>query len=362
MARILIKDEAGTTLATIHRPDILDLGAKIRLADGTDRFVLREELRIDPATGTETQTVEIGNLGKPVSATAGRSPRRIPINLGHCGGWTLQKVSATAYTFVRCLDDAEASAIEEAANFCRKYITNPAHGLLRSSYRAWQQAYKTVSEEAHGTPDLADYLQGAFVGWLLVWSLVRDQSKHGTRTGFGKDSDEYTQLIAATNRAYDESLAYRIVEATRNAVTHREMPPLRLHRNRQLDRGTGEIRAEISYTFAASYLLAWDSCPAAIKREFRSNPDTQVSVPDVIDGAMIAMDTVLVEMMKARMPELNRKILYLRSVFSECEPDLPMLIRATRPLAGSRITGGIDFQVQPLHDIAFVTRNAPISG
>src|SRR5260370_30451062 len=66
--------------------------------------------------------------------------------------------------------------------------------------------------------------------------------------------------------------------------------------------GTGEIRVEISYTFAASYLLAWDSCPAAIKREFRSNPDTQVSVPDVIDGAMIALDTALLELIKARMP------------------------------------------------------------
>jgi hypothetical protein len=141
VAQVIIKDEAGTTVATIHRPDLLDIGAKIRLADGTDRFVLREERRIDPAAGTETQTVVIGKLGKLVSATAGQTPRRIPINLGHCDGWTLQRVSATAYTFVRCLDDAEASAIDEAASFCRKYVTNPAHGLLRSSYRAWQQAY-----------------------------------------------------------------------------------------------------------------------------------------------------------------------------------------------------------------------------
>jgi hypothetical protein len=77
-------------------------------------------------------------------------------------------------------------------------------------------------------------------------------------------------------------------------------------------------------------------------------PNAHVSAPDVIDEAMITVDTVLLEMIKARMPQLNREILHLRTVSASVNQTLPILIRVVHPMAGSTIIGGIDFQVQPL--------------
>lgn len=366
VARIIVKGEAGTTLATVERSDVFDIGDMMRTGDGSDVFVLRDTLEIDPAAGTETQIVIVGRLRAPASAAPppgreSRKPGHISISLGRCAGWTLQRASATAYSFVRCVDEAEAEQIEEAADFCRKYVTNPVHDLLRSTYRAWRQAYQLVSEDENWTPDTADYLQGAFVGWLLAWRLVIDQARHDVRAGFGDDSNEFRRLEAARHKAHGESVAYRLTEAMRNAVTHREIPPLRLHRNRQRNPATNETITVSTYTFPVSYLLNWRKCPGPIKREFASSPHAEFSVPEIIDEAMRAIDGVLLEMIKAWTPDINRRILYLRGLFSETEPDLPVLISAVRPLAGSRVTGGINLRFRRLDDLAYVVRNSPVS-
>jgi hypothetical protein len=239
--------EGGAILATLQRDRPFEIGDVITLPDGGAVVVIGDREDMRPGQSRE-QTVFVGEPPRP--------RRRFKIDLGSCPEWTLQSAGVTT-TFVRCVDANEAEGIEAAARFCRKYATLPTYRLLSSSFRVWHQTFSRAvnAERNEWNPALAEDLLGAFVGWLLIWRLVLDQAEHDLSSRFGRNSDQQTQFRLARNEAYDSSQAYRIVEALRNLVQHREMPSLKLNRTKQLDRAVGETATKVSYRFPVSDLL-----------------------------------------------------------------------------------------------------------
>jgi len=263
--------EGGAILATMLRDQPYEIGDVITLADGEAVVIIGENENIRPGQSWK-QTVFVGAPTKP--------QQQFNINLGTCPEWTLQKADATT-TFVRCVTAAEVEQIIKAASFCRKYATIPTHRLLSSSFRVWQQTFDRAANAKRGewNPALAEDLLGAFVGWLLIWRLVLDQAAHDLSSRFGNDSEQLTKFRLSTHNAYDSSRPYRVVDALRNLVQHRGMPSLTLNRTEKLDKDTGRIVTQVSYTFPVSDLLNSPKCPAKVKREFRDQPDMEQCQP-----------------------------------------------------------------------------------
>jgi hypothetical protein len=344
--------EGGAILATLQRDQPYEIGDVITLADGEAVVIIGDREDIRPGQSWK-QTVFVGELRQ--------SRPRLKIDLGSCPDWTLQSAGATT-TFVRCVDADEVEQIKTAAGFCRKYATVPTYRLLNSSFRVWQQTLNRVANAKNGgwEPALAEDLLGAFVGWLLIWRLVLDQAEHDLSFRFGKSSDQLTKFRLARRTAYDTSSAYRVVEALRNLVQHREMPSLQLNRTRVLDRATGRPVTKVSYRFPVSDLLNSPKCPAKVKNEFRGNPEMELELPVIVDEAMTAINSVLVELVKISEPELITYINQLRRIFIEAS-GMPLLLRAKQPSMDSK-TIGPNVEIVPLHDLQFLVLNAPIQG
>jgi hypothetical protein len=287
--------------------------------------------------------------------------KAVKIDLGPCPNWTLQIAWAEDTTFVRCLSAEEVAQIKVAVSFCRKYATMPTYRLLNSSYAVWCQTFGLAisAERRQWHPGLAENLQGAFVGWLLVWRLVLDQSEHDLSSRFGSDSEQFKAFGKARKEAYDSSRAYRVVEALRNLVQHRVMPSLNLKRAEYLDKTTGETVRQVSYRFPVSDLLSSSKCPATIKKEFGANPDLVIDLPATIGEAMTAIRQVLLELVKISIPELIVHVQTLKPIFEETH-GLPMLLRAKPPAAGA-VAGGLDFEMAALHDLQLLVMKSPLS-
>jgi hypothetical protein len=344
-------EEGGAILGTLQRDEPYEIGDAISLPDGSAAMVIGERERLQPGQNWQ-QTVLVGER---------RQPRHITIDVGGCPEWTLQSAGATT-TFVRCVSTDEVEQIKTVAAYCRKYVTLPTYRLLSSSFRVWKQTLDQVvnAPREEWTPALADALQAAAVGWLLIWRLVLDQAAHDLSSRFGKDSDQLNKFRAATHRAYDNSRAYRIVEALRNLVQHQEMPSLILRRTQELDSATGQRASKVTYRFPVSDLLNSSICPATIKNEFRDQPDTEFDLPAIIDEAMAGMNTVLVELAGSSVPELIGHVTMLRRIFRESS-GTPMLLRIAPQAAsaGSKITGS-NIEMAPLHDLQLLVQTAPI--
>jgi hypothetical protein len=341
--------EGGAVLADLQRDQPYEIGDVIMLPDGLSLAVIGDREQILPGD-TWKQTVFVGELSKPKP--------KVTINLGSCPEWTLQNAKTT--TFVRCVAADEAEQIKTAAAFCRKYATMPTHRLLNSSFMVWKQTFERVANAKKGELQLAatEELLGAFVGWILVWRLVLDQAAHDLSSRFGSDSDQVNKFRTARKRAYDGSRAYRVVEALRNLVQHSEMPYLVLNRTEELDRATGRTIANVSYKLPASYFLNSSKCSATVKNEFRSQPELELELPEIIDQAMTAINTVLLEFIKTSMPELAGHINQLRKISIEAS-GMPLLLRLKPLLAGSKLIE-TNLEMVPLHDLQFLVRNAPI--
>ncbi len=344
--------EGGAILATLQRDQPYEIGDVITLADGDAVVIIGEREDIQPGQSWK-QTVFVGELSKPQP--------RLKIDLGSCPEWTLQSAGATT-SFVRCVSADEAEQIKAVASFCRKYATMPTYRLLNSSFRVWQQTFDRPANAQKGQwdPALVEDLLGAFVGWLLIWRLVLDQAEHDLSSRFGHSSDQLAKFRLARNNAYDGSSAYRIVEALRNLVQHREMPSLHLTRAGELDRATGKPTTKVSYRFPVSDLLNSPKCPATVKKQFRDKPEMELELPTIVDQAMAAVQPVFIELVNFSVPELITYITQLRAIFIEAS-GMPLLLRAKQPSAGSN-PAGVNIEIVPLHDLQFLVQNFPILG
>jgi hypothetical protein len=350
--RDLDSAEGGAILATIQRDEPFDIGDTITLVDETPVVVIGVNDNISPGQSW-AQTVFVGEMPE--------QRRSISIDLGACPEWTLQSAGPTETKFVRCVSAAEAEQIQSASSFCRAHGTTPTYRLLNASHATWQQTLTSVTTADQGQwhPQVAEVLQGAFVGWLLVWRLVLDQADHDLSSQFGKDSAERARLKTARNTAYDSSRGYRVVEALRNLVTHRGMPSLRLNRSQQLDRSTGQVVNAVTYRFPVSDLLSSPKCPATIKKEFSSNPAEELDLLTIVGEAMAAITQVLIKLIEIYVPELKRRITQLRPIFDQAA-DMPLLLRATPPEAAGSTGGGLNFEMTPLHDLQHLVRHFPM--
>jgi hypothetical protein len=343
--RQIMPDGKGAILGKIERGDVLDIGDTIQLADGTKVVVLGDEVTI--LGNEEKQTVFVGSV-----------PARIfNIGAGGCLGWSLQRARAESTVCVRCVDDDEAAMIGTAASFCRQYGTQPTHRLLYSSYRVWQQTIASIvsPDMKHLLPSVAEDAMGALVGWILVWRLIIDQASHDLSRRFGKDSAEFRRFKVFKSGVYDDCQGYRVAEALRNMVQHREMPPLSINHSRELDPQSGKPVSRVSFTLPVSWFLDSERCPAVVKSEFRATPDALLQVADVVDDAMGGMGRVIRELIKINLPELSEHVTYLRKVFSETAPDTPVLMRLSE-----RPNQGLSFNMQRLDDLTVFIQNAPI--
>jgi hypothetical protein len=288
--------------------------------------------------------------------------KTVPIDLGYCPEWTLQRGIAHGAEFVRCVDDAEFHEIMNAAAFCRQYLLNPPSRLLMSSYKTWSDLIVKVNDQATSrlSYELSGELQSSFVGWLLIWRLVFDQADHNICTRFGKESTERSQLKTARSDAYDTHRGYRVVESMRNLVQHQEMPPFNASLSRILDRSSGNVVRNIDITFPVSWLLESPKCAAKVRSEFKENPEELLSAADIVDDAMAGFQKVFLVITKMNYPELVKSVNLVRAIFREAHPGGPGLLRAKKPLAGSRIQGGVDLEIYRLEDLLKVVLEAPI--
>lgn len=85
------------------------------------------------------------------------------------------------------------------------------------------------------------------------------------------------------------SRAYRVVEAMRNLVQHREMPLLYLTRTKERDGATGQPVTKVYYSFPVSDLLNSPKYLATVKNEFRNTPEMELEFPVIVDEAMAAI-------------------------------------------------------------------------
>jgi hypothetical protein len=288
-------------------------------------------------------------------------PKHISIDLGSCPGWTLQRAKQDSTEFVRCLSDDEFKQIATAATFCRKYALSPSFRLLFSSYRVWRDTLEKANapEAERVLFAIADELQSAFIGWLLIWRLIIDQADHDISERFGGDSNERSLLRKARSNAYDNHQAYRVVEATRNLVQHREMPPFNFNQSSGLDPQSGQITRTFEVTLPASWLLDSPKCPATIKREFEQKPTEALRVTNIVDDAMAGFQKVLITLVGINQPELAEHTNLLRGVFSEVHPGLPVLIGPQRLPAGARVQS-IQIQMAGIDDLLALVRDAPV--
>lgn len=280
VCRRVAEDGKGEVLVTTEAADFLDIGSKIRLPDGVDVLVIGDEIEIRRESAQ--QTVYIGNLPTPVAV----QPKTIRFDVGGNDGWSLQRANGDSAIFIRTLDDAEVEKIDAAAAFCREHVISPVYRLLASSHQVWKQTYDRVAEAKREelSPALSGELLGALAGWLLTWRLILDQSAHNISQRFGRESAQFADFRATANRAYDSSQAYRVVEALRNEVQHREMPPLEVRRTKTLDRTTGQIAETFSCKFPVSYLLESEKC----KNKSERNSLRHLALPSMSERLSIA--------------------------------------------------------------------------
>jgi hypothetical protein len=61
---------------------------------------------------------------------------------------------------------------------------------------------------------IADELQSAFVGWLLIWRLIIDQADHDITERFGENSSERSMLRQARSNETSDPSSTRCMPAT----------------------------------------------------------------------------------------------------------------------------------------------------
>ena len=344
VGREVVADGKGAILGIVQRNSPLDIGETVRLADGSNAVVIGDELTF--VDDQQKQTVFVGNM----------PPKKISIDVGGCSGWTLRKAGPSRATFVRCVTDEEANKIGTAASFCRRYRTSPRTDCYIRP-KVWQQT--TASVVNPGTrnivPAAAESALGALVGWILVWRLIIDQACHDLSSRFGKNSPEFARFKTFKSEVFDSCQGYRVIEGLRNAVQHRDMPPMKISHIQQLDPKTRTRVTRTSITMPVSWLLDSPKCPAVVKAEFGQTPDAVLSIPDVVDDAMAGMERVIREFIEINLPTLSGQVLYLRSLFAETAPDVPVMLRLSQ-----RPDQGLDVKMQRLDDLTLLIRESPI--
>ena len=123
----------------------------------------------------------------------------------------------------------------------------------------------------------------------------------------------------------------------------------------QLDPKTRTRVTRTSITMPVSWLLDSPKCPAVVKAEFGQTPDASLSIPDVVDDAMAGMERVIREFIEINLPTLSGQVLYLRSLFAETAPDVPVMLRLSQ-----RPDQGLDVKMQRLDDLTLLIRESPI--
>lgn len=214
-------------------------------------------------------------------------------------------------------------------------------------------------EPPHVAYELYDELESAFIGWLLIWRLVFDQLDYNISMRFGKESRERSMFKGARSKAYDTHQGYRVVEAMRNLVQHRDMLPLKATRTRRLDPQSGKVVRGVEFTFPVSWLLESTKCPAKIKAEFEETPAISLDMINIADDAMAGFQQVFVTIVKINHPEMQDSVNLLRQIFGEAHPGLPILLRIKRPDAGARMKGGVQFEIERIDDLLRIVREAP---
>ena len=174
-----------------------------------------------------------------------------------------------------------------------------------------------------------------------------------------KESNERLLLGQARRDAFDVHRGYRVVEAMRNLVQHREMTPFNLNRNRQLDRQAGQVINNIEVVFPVSWLLESSKCPAKIKSEFKDSSAEMPSMIDIVDDAMSGFHEIFSDACHNQSSGMMESVNLLRQISGEAHPGLPVLLRIKRPEAGAIIQGGVQFEIHPIEDLLRLCKRRP---
>ena len=255
------------------------------------------------------------------------------------------------------MGDDEADVIRAAVSFCRGYTSNATYRLLFASHRLWQETLARAKGPGSGESLFlfTDELLSALVGWVLIWRLILDQTDYNIASRFGHDSEQRAKFKEATSAAYDSRQGYRLVEAIRNLIQHREMPPLNFTHTTGLDPQSGQLAAQFNITFPVAWLLASPKCPATIKREFQSRAEETIDLAEVVEDAMVGFRTVFEVMVSINAPELGTHIDRLRHLFAEVHPEMPVILRPP----SKQQDGSLNIPMERFDDLLLLVTDAP---
>lgn len=242
------------------------------------------------------------------------------------GETSLQRATPEGYAHIRWVTAEERAEIIKAASFMRRYGENNPFRLLSTAHQTFEDAVEEIagrSADSHFS-HMVNKLTAELVSWLLLWRLTIDHWRHDISDRFGTESESYVKLLAALAGQYDARPAYRVVEGMRNLVQHREMPPLHVNDNDQLE-SDGTRSRTLSITISVEWFLNWPQCPRLLREYLEHQGIQRVDIVSAVRGAMDGLSEVLPTYVYIDTIDLDVHLRRLISLLDEAEPGLPLL-------------------------------------
>ena len=125
--------------------------------------------------------------------------------------------------------------------------------------------------------DERNIINRRIINLLSTCRLYTDQVRQNIRLIYGKGSDQYTKFKKALSQEYDSNFSYRLMEALRNYVQHRDLPVhiLRKH-NSIVKREPLFVRKNVIQVYAkVDYLRADSNFKKSILSEIEGFEDSE---------------------------------------------------------------------------------------
>jgi hypothetical protein len=232
--------------------------------------------------------------------------------------------------YLRPLSKAETDSLDIAHEYFRlgKQQTNVES--LFKAYRDWSEAPIFVAEATRlGGPPQTEVVEDRLLSYLLVWRMAIDQLANATSTHFGRESEQWKAYQEGRRRAYDAYFGYRVIDAMRNLVVHKEMPPLThtlIAYPYNCDKcGNEHANLDLSVSVSKSWFLGRERCPRVLRRDLINRDEDAIDIRAAVAESVRGFEDLLLSILLASDPA-RRHLAALINMFNETSPDAPVTV------------------------------------